>query len=77
MYGFTEAGGLLSYGESVLAVFGRAAFLTKKILDGTKPADLPWEQPMKYSLVVNLRTAKALGLTVPPSLLLRSDKIIE
>jgi putative ABC transport system substrate-binding protein len=77
MFGFTEAGGLLSYGESVLVVFGRAAFLVKKILDGTKPADLPWEQPTKYSLVVNLRTAKALGLTIPPSLLLRADKIIE
>jgi len=77
MYGFTDAGGLLSYGESAHANFGRAAFLVKKILDGTKPADLPWEQPVKYSLVVNLRTAKALGLTVPQSLLLRADRVIE
>jgi putative ABC transport system substrate-binding protein len=67
----------MSYGLNVPALFQRAAELLDKILRGTKPADIPVEQPTKFRLVVNLKTAKALGLTIPESFLLRADEVIE
>jgi putative ABC transport system substrate-binding protein len=72
-----EAGGLISYGPDRSDLYRRAADLVDKILRGTKPADIPVEQPTKFSLVVNLKTAKALGLTIPESFLLRADTVIE
>lgn len=71
------ADGLLSYGPDRVDLFRRAAELASKILRGTKPADLPVEQPTKFELIVNTRTAKALGLTIPPSILARADEVIE
>jgi ABC-type uncharacterized transport system substrate-binding protein len=74
---FARDGGLLSYGVDLVDAFRRAASYVDRILRGAKPAELPVQFPTKFEMVVNLKTAKALGLTVPPSIMLRADELIE
>ena len=72
---YAEPGGLMSYGANDAEQFRRAAYYIDKILKGTKPADLPVEQPMKFEFIINLKTAKKIGLTIPPNVLARADKV--
>jgi putative ABC transport system substrate-binding protein len=74
---YVEAGGLMSYGIDTIPIFRRAAAFVAKILRGAKPSDLPVEQPTNFEFTLNLKTAKAIGVSVPTSILLRADEVIE
>jgi putative ABC transport system substrate-binding protein len=75
--GFVEVGGLMSYGVNNFDLYRRAAVYVDKILKGTKPADIPVEQPTKFEFIINLKAAKQIGLTIPPNVLARADKVIK
>jgi putative tryptophan/tyrosine transport system substrate-binding protein len=74
---YVDAGGLMSYGANVADLYGRAATYVDKILKGSKPAELPVEQPTKFEFIINLKAAKQIGLTIPPNVLARADKMIK
>jgi putative tryptophan/tyrosine transport system substrate-binding protein len=74
---YVESGGLMSYGPDLIEPYQRAAVMVDKILKGAKPADIPVEQPTKFELMINLKTAKTLGLTIPPVVMMRAEKVVK